>query len=308
MKICVLGAGGMGSVYGGRLSAAGQDVWLVDVYAEHVARMRQDGLTIEGAAGRIESRPNATTDWREVGSCDLTLVFVKSMQTGEAARVVADLLGPAGAVLTLQNGYGNAEALAEAVGPERVLAGVSYRSAELLGPGRVREDGIEAETILGPLGGGESALAHEAIEAFNRAGIRARYTSNPRGEMWGKLVVNCAGNAIGAILNLDIGRVARNSAAMELVDLVIDEVVRLAHARGVELPYPDAHQKVRDGWMPLLDAKASTHQDVLRGRPTEIDALNGAIVRESEREGLPTPYNRAVTLLIKALEEKRRST
>jgi 2-dehydropantoate 2-reductase len=186
-----------------------------------------------------------------------------------------------------------------------VLAGVSYRSAELLGPGRAREDGVQAETILGPLAGGQSDLAERVVEAFNAAGIRARATPDPRPEMWGKLLVNCGGNAVGAILDLDIGRVARNSAAMELVDAIVDEVVRLAQARGVELPYPDPHQKVRDGWVSLLGARSSTHQDILRGRPTEIDALNGAIVRESEREGLDAPYNCAVTLLIKALEQKK---
>ena len=306
MKICVVGAGGMGSVYGGRLAAAGQDVCLVDVYAEHVERISSAGLVVEGGAGTIRSRPRATTELREAGPADLTLVFVKSMQTAEVARGLAETLGAEGMVLTLQNGYGNVETLAEALGPERILAGVSYRSAELLGPGWVREDGIEAETILGPLSGGETPFVRDVVAAFNAAGIRTRSTENPRGEMWGKLVVNCAGNAIGAILDLDIGSVVRNAAAMQLVDLVIDEVVRLAGDRGITLPYPDAHEKVRSGWMPLIGAKASTHQDIHRGRPTEIDALNGAIVRESEREGLEAPYNRAVTLLIKALEEKRR--
>jgi 2-dehydropantoate 2-reductase len=307
MRICVIGAGGMGSTYGGRLAAAGQDVSLVDVLADHVRRVADKGLIIEGPAGIIESRPAATTDPREVGRCDLVVVFVKSMHTAEAARAMSPLLTDRTAVLTLQNGYGNAEILADTVGSERVLAGVSYRSAELLAPGRAREDGVEKETILGCLAGGESDVGRSVVEIFNRAGLLTRFTDNPVNEMWGKLLVNCGGNAICAIANLDIGQLARNRPAMELVDLTIGEVVRLAQARGVELPYSDPHAKVRENWINLEGARASTHQDILRGRPTEIDALNGAIVRESEHDGLDAPYNRAVTLLIKALEAKQKT-
>ncbi len=308
MKIGIVGAGGMGSVYGGRLAATDQEVWLVDIWADHVNRVREAGLTVEGAAGSIHSRPHATINSAEVGPCDLVLVFVKSMYTAEVAPLLPPLLGAAGAVLTLQNGYGNAETLAEAVGVERVLAGVSYRSAELVEAGRAIEDGIHAETVLGPFGGGESALAEQVVAAFNLAGLKARTTPTPRNAMWGKLLVNCAGNAIGAITDLPILGVANNDPAMQLVDLVIAEVQRLALARGIELPYPDPSAHVRNNWSRIgPSARSSTAQDVLKGRPTEIDALNGAIVRESEREGLDAPYNRAITLLIKALEAKNRA-
>lgn len=304
MKIAVVGAGGMGSTYGGRLCAAGQEVWLADVFAEHVERINREGLLIEGPERSFTVRPRAVTDARAIGPCDLVIVFVKSMQTAEVAPLLPALLRPSAMVLTLQNGYGNAEILAAVVGEERVLAGVSYRSAELLGPGRVRENGLHHETVIGPLAGGECALGREVVELFNRAGLVARYSADVRSEIWGKLLVNVAGNALCAILDLSIGQLARNGPALELVDLVIGEVVRLVEARGIRLPYPDPYQKVRTNWQGLEAAFASTHQDIRRGRPTEIDALNGAIVRESEREGLDAPYNRALTLLIRALEQK----
>ena len=307
MKIAVVGAGGMGSTYGGRLAAAGQEVWLVDVWDEHVRRVRTAGLVVEGSPAAIHSHPHATTKTAEVGPCDLVMVFVKSMYTADAARSLSPLLGPSTAVLTLQNGYGNADLLAEAVGVERMLAGVSYRSAELLEPGRALENGIQALTILGPLAGGESEIARQTVEVFNQAGLVARSTADPVSEMWGKLLVNCAGNAVGAITDQDIAEVVRNGDTMALVDLIIDEVVRLAQARDISLPYPDPGAHVRKGWLGLpRGARASTHQDVLKGRPTEIDALNGAIVRELRKVGLDAPYNRAVTLLVKSLEQRNR--
>jgi 2-dehydropantoate 2-reductase len=303
MKIAIVGAGGMGSTYGGRLAAAGNEVWLVDVWADHVNRVREAGLIVDGPAGRIESRPRATTRLAEIGQVDLAMVFVKSQQTAAVAREVGALLGPRSQVLTLQNGYGNAETLQAAVGPERLLAGVSYRSAELRGPGYATEEGVHAETILGPFGGGDPSFAEKVVAAFNAAGLVARLTDQPRNEMWGKLLVNCAGNAVGAITDQSILRVVQNEPAMALVNSIIDEVVRLATRRGITLPYPDPYAHVRNGWSKLgPDARASTHQDVQKGRPTEIDALNGAIVRESEKEGFEAPYNRAITLLIKALE------
>lgn len=305
MKIGVVGAGGMGSTYGGRLAAAGEEVWLADVFVEHVERVNREGLLVEGPEQRFVARPRAVCDARAMGPCDLVIVFVKSMHTAEVAPLLPELLRPGGMVLTLQNGYGNAEIIAEAVGVERVLAGVSYRSAELLGPGHVRENGLDRETVLGPLTGGECALGHAVVDSFNRAGLVARYSADVRSEIWGKLLVNVAGNAMCAVLDLSIGQLARNGPALELVDLLIGEVVRLIEVRGIRLPYPDPYEKVRKNWEGLEAAFASTHQDIRRGRPTEIDALNGAIVRESEREGLDAPYNRALTLLVHALEQKQ---
>jgi 2-dehydropantoate 2-reductase len=205
-------------------------------------------------------------------------------------------------VLTLQNGLGNAETIAEALGPDRVLAGVTYRGGELRQPGVVAPTGPDKETIVGELDGPATERVAAVVATFNAAGIRALPADDVRREIWGKFVVNVAGNALSAITGLRLGQLLGVDPSRHLVERIVEEVVLVATALGVGLPYPDPMARLRENWGTLLTAKSSMLQDLEKGRRTEIDALNGFVVREGERLGIPVPYNAAATLLVRTLE------
>jgi 2-dehydropantoate 2-reductase len=304
MKLAVVGAGAMGSILGGSLAHAGHEVWLTDPWTDHVEAIRRHGLRLLGASEPVVARPHATSNVGEVGSCDLVLVMVKAYHTAAAAESLAPLIGPTTLVLTLQNGLGNVETLACHVGRERVLPGVTYRGGEVIGPGEVRQTGIDKLTIIGEPEGPAGDRIHALAAALQAAGIRTMVSDNIQGEIWGKLLVNVAGNALGAILGLPLGYLLEVDGSKQMVELVLQESSAVARAIGVNLPYDDPLERVRANWSTLQDAKSSLHQDIERGRRTEIEALNGAVAREGERLGVPVPYNRAVTLLVTALEAR----
>lgn len=302
MKIAIIGAGAMGSLFGGRLALAGEDVWLLDVWEEHVRIIGDKGLAITTAAGDLVARPNATTKPEDIGAADLVIVFVKSSASRAAAETAAALLGPDTAVLTLQNGYGNAEAIAGVVGAARVIAGTTAQGATLLGPGRIMHGG-SGDTHIGELGGGITDRLEKVAACLTRAGIRTVADDNVASLIWGKLVVNVGINALTAITGLTNGELADHEETRQVLAMAVEEAVRVADAAGVKLPYDNAVEKVLDVAVATAQNRSSMLQDLSGGRRTEIDAINGALVREGERVGVATPVNRVLTLLIKALEK-----
>ncbi len=302
MKIAIIGAGAMGSLFGGRLALAGEDVWLLDVWEEHVRTISDKGLTIATAAGDLVARPKATTKPEDIGTADLVIVFVKSSATRAAAETTAGLLGPDTAVLTLQNGYGNAEAIAEVVGAARVIAGTTAQGATLLGPGRIMHGG-SGDTHIGELGGGITDRLEKVAACLTRAGIQTVADDNVASLIWGKLVVNVGINALTAITGLKNGELADHEETRQVLAMAVEEAVRVADAAGVKLPYDNAVEKVLAVAVATAQNRSSMLQDLSGGRRTEIDAINGALVREGERVGVATPVNKVLTLLIKVLEK-----
>lgn len=305
MKIAIIGAGAMGSLFGGLLALSGQEVWLLDLWETHIRTIRENGLVIAGSQGEIVTRPHATVDPGEIGSADLIVIFVKSTATGAAAQTAKRLLGPHTAVLTLQNGYGNAEELAGQLGPDRIIAGTTAQGATLLAPGRIMHGG-NGETHIGELSGAASPRLRQIADAFTAAGIATHPEDSVAALIWGKLVINVGINALTGITGLKNGQLADYAETRELVCLAVAEAVTVAEAAGVRLPYADPVDKV------LAVAAATAHntssmlQDLQGGRITEIDAINGAILREGARLGIATPVNRTLTLLIKTLEQINR--
>ncbi len=302
MKIAIIGAGAMGSLFGGRLALAGEEVWLLDVWEEHVRTINDKGLTIAAAGGDIVARPKATTRTEDIGTAELVIVFVKSTATAKAAGTAAGLLGPDTAVLTLQNGYGNAEAIAAAVGAGRVIAGTTAQGATLLGPGRIMHGG-SGETHIGELGGGLTARLQKIATCLTRAGIPTIADDNVASLIWGKLIVNVGINALTGITGLKNGELADHEETRQVLALAVEEAVKVADAAGVKLPYGDPVEKVLAVAVATAQNRSSMLQDLSGGRMTEIEAINGALVREGERYGVATPVNRVLTLLIKALEK-----
>ncbi len=306
MKIVIIGAGAMGGLFAARLAAAGEDVSVVDVWAEHVETIRTQGLILETGEGEVRTKPAAVTRVEDLAACaaDLVIVFVKSGMTAAAARSAQTILGPVGRVLTLQNGLGNAEMIAEVFGADRVLAGTTAQGATLIGPGRIRHGG-RGDTHIGRLTGPVDDFCREAAMILSRAGIPAIAEDAVQSLIWGKLVINVGINALTALLRFTNGQLNDHAETRELVKLAVAEAVQVAAASDVRLPYDNAVEKVLAVAAATAANRSSMLQDILRGRATEIDAINGALVREGVRLGVPTPVNATLTLLIKALEKQQ---
>ena len=305
MKITIVGAGAMGSLFGGRLAQAGAEVLLYDVYREHVDAVRAQGLAIEDAAsGEVTvTRPRATTEASEAHGSDALIVFVKSTATEEAAATFRDIAGPRTLAVTLQNGLGNEAILRRHFGAERTAAGVTSQGATFLGPGRIRHAG-KGPTHLGMADG-----RNEKLEGFagllTKAGFETHLEADVSGLVWSKLVVNVGINALTALVGQPNGRLLDFEETRSLMAELVAEAVAVATARGVKLTYADPLQTVMDVARKTGANRSSMLQDFDRGRESEIDFINGAIVREAAELGVPVPVNAAVTRLIRAIERFR---
>jgi len=301
MRIAIVGAGAMGSLFGGRLSRVAQ-VMLLDPWAEHVAAIQQGGLSIVELDGQ-ESRFDvaATGDPQAVPEADLAIIFVKAHATRQASEWTRQFLAPDGLALTLQNGVGNAEVMAEVLGAERVVAGVTAHGATLLGPGRIRHAGQGPTHIATRPDIEEKLVAVAAV--LEQAGFEVHLSTDLESLVWGKLIINVGINGLTAILRVPNGRLVESPAASELMAQAVAEAVAVCQAKGISLPYDDPLGRVRQVARATGSNRSSMLQDVLRGFPTEIDVINGAIVREGERLGIATPVNRFILKVIQAIEE-----
>jgi 2-dehydropantoate 2-reductase len=303
MKTVILGAGAMGSVIGGALAQAGNDVILVDVAKEIVEAIEQRGLVIEDKAGQKATvRLKATNDPTQVGLADLIIVFVKCYHTETAVRQAAPMLGPNTIVLSLQNGWGNATLISKLTDPKRLLVGVSYHSAVLLAPGHVRHAG-QGPTYLGELDGAVSARVSAMTELFGSAGIEITPSANVLGEIWSKLALNVVTLPTSAAVRITADKLLRTSAMERLMRELLSEVVAVANAQKISLNFDERWNAIRNLLNNLAPkTKGSMLQDVEQRRQTEIDVINGAIVDAGARLGIATPYNQSMICLIKALE------
>lgn len=301
MKIAVVGAGAMGCLFGGKLSLVA-DVWLVDPWKEHVAALQKDGLEIVGRDGTVEKlHVRAVQDPLQVPDpVDLALIFVKSQQTEWAAKQAALILAGRGLVLTLQNGLGNFETIAHIVGPARTLQGVTAHGATMLGPGRIRHAGSGVTHLA--TRDEISDRVGEITGALVAAGFDTHVSDNLDTLLWGKLVINVGINALTAILLVPNGFLADNPAASNLVASAVGEAVAVARVKNITLPYPDPLAQVLSVAKATGSNRSSMLQDVLRGAPTEISVINGAIVREGAKVGVATAVNQALVDLVLATE------
>jgi len=301
MRIAIVGAGAMGCLFGGFLARAGEEVVLVDVVPEVVAALSERGVRLHEGSGVSDVPVAAAASPAEAGTADLVLVMVKAQHTRRVAAGLAPLLGPQTVVLTLQNGLGAAQVLAEHVAPRRILVGVTAQGATLLGPGEVRHGG-SGESVLGahcPSG----ADPDSAVQALSRAGLPARAVADPWPAVWRKLAINCGINPIAALTGVLNGQIPEIPEASALLADAVREAAAVARAAGAELGDPEALvRQVLDVARATGANRASMGQDVDARRSTEIDFINGAVAQEGERLRVPTPVNRTLTRLVKSLE------
>jgi 2-dehydropantoate 2-reductase len=304
MRIYMIGAGAMGGVYGGLLARAGYDVTLIDPREDHIGKIRSEGIALEGVRGKHVIKLPAQTDPAGLPCGDLAVIFTDSNSTRDAAKAARQLLKPDGFALTLQNGIGNVEALIDELGRERVIAGVSMNSAANPAAGRSAYTNV-GMTSIGELDGRDTARVKRVAQMLNEAEIPTEIIPDPVNWIWGKFVLNCGVNALTAITGLRSGEIYRTPEVSALQDRVIDEIMAVVERKNLKLPEKNPRKKIKDHCR-IRYNKPSMMQHIEQGRRTEIDALNGALVREAKALGIATPYNEAVVAMVKGLEKSRR--
>jgi 2-dehydropantoate 2-reductase len=302
MKIAVIGAGAMGSLFGALLAEKGHAVHLVDIWKEHVHAVNANGLSIEGQKGVRTVALKAFSDPKDIADIDLALIFVKAAQTKAAAKSARDIIGQNGSVLTLQNGMGNADAITNVVAEDRVLAGTTAHGATLLDPGHIRHAGV-GPTVLGawsPSPDGDRNAAAVAA-AFNAAGIETSVAPDVRQVVWEKLLVNVGINAITALTGIKNGELIDLPITRRLSRAAVEEAMQVAEARGV-IVREDAPEHVLQVARATAANRSSMGQDVDNQRITEIAAINGAVVAEAAKVGIQVPVNQTLFALVETLQ------
>lgn len=278
----------MGSFFAAQL-APHANITVLGTWRDAVQAINTGGILLENSGGRMHAAVRATTNPHDVHEMDLALIAVKAHQTDRAARWAEQILKRNGIALTLQNGLGNYEALVQRVGKNRAAMGVTMQGATLLGAAHVRHAGHGATTLAATPE--TRAAVVEICELFNRAGMETHRAHDIAGLMWGKLVVNSAINALSAIYRVPNGWLVENPETRALMSAAAQETANVANALGITLPYHDPAARAIQVATATASNKSSTLQDVLRGAPTELDRINGAVVREGKRLGVPTPVN-----------------
>ncbi|MDE1166142.1 MAG: ketopantoate reductase family protein [Pseudomonas sp.] len=303
MKICILGAGALGCAIGATLSEAGHDTWLLNRNATHVEAINRDGLKVHDERGERAVKVKASTTADEVGAVDLVVVLVKSFHTAQAMAGAMALVGPQTLVLSLQNGLGHEDILADAVGRSRVLAGKTYVGGVLLEPGSIRAGVAGKHTYIGELDGMLSPRVQEIADAFNGAGLATTVSDNILGTMWDKLLINVATGALTGITMLTYGQLYSEPLLKATALAAVAEAIAVATAAGVQLSLtnPGAAWNMASEGLPA-SFKTSMLQSLEKGSITEIDFINGSVVRWGQRHGVPTPVNATLVACMKGIE------
>ena len=298
MRICIVGAGALGSLFGGLLARAGASVWLYNPSnVAHVHAIQRDGLRIERDAELITVAVPATTTTEALADADLVGIFVKAHQTAQAMEQIAPKLNRRSWVFSVQNGVGMEAEILKFVPSERFLRGVTAHGATLVGPGRVRWAGV-GPTKLGRWSGPPVSEIEELLALLGKAGIEAEYSDEIERLLWEKIIINCAINPLTALFDQPNGVIVHDAELREIAGAIACEALRVARAHGVTLTEEEAVARVETVAQKTAQNISSMLQDVRRGRPTEIHYINGAVVREGRRLRIPTPLNLLLTRLI----------
>lgn len=295
MKVAVMGAGAVGCYYGGMLARAGHDVVLI-ARPQHVEAIRGRGLFMDTTTFQEHVSVRASTEASAVQGAELILCCVKSTDTQGAAAAMAEHLAPDALVLSLQNGVDNAERLQAAL-PQKVAPAVVYVATEMAGPGHVKHHG-RGELVVGP-----DTFSDDQARQFAAAGIPIQVSDNVAGALWSKLILNCAYNALSAIAQTPYGQLWQAEGVQAVMRDVVAECLAVAQAEGIMIPGNtwDAIVRIAET---MPGQYSSTAQDLARHKPSEIDHLNGYIVRKGAAKGVPTPANRVLHTLVKLMESR----
>ncbi len=301
MRVCIVGCGAVGSLFAANLAGLDDvEVWAYDLAQAHVDAINERGLRLSGA-GELVGRLRATSDAAELPPCDFGIVATKAMHTDSALAATAHAFR-GGAVCTVQNGVGNEDVIAGHA--ERVIRGTTFPAGRLVEPGHVQWD-VKGDTTIGPFEPKPAPMAEieRLAEACTRAGMPTTALPDARGAQWRKVIFNASTNPVGALTGLTHGRVCENGALRRLVTGLVDEGKAVAAAQGIVLD-ADPEELIDYAARPdvAYGHRASMLQDVEARRETEIDYLNGGIVRFGREQGVPTPLNETILALVKGVE------
>lgn len=300
MKIVIVGPGAMGCLLAGLLAKTQNEVWLLDKNENRANNIRKNGIKIEGKT-ELTIKINATIDLSEIKNADLVIIAVKSYDTIPAVSNLNPIINEATCILTLQNGIGNVENIKSAINSSNILGGVTSHGATLLGEGMIRHAGT-GDTYIGRLDGKITGRMQEISDIFNKSGIETKISDNIQGLLWSKLVINVGINALTAITRLNNGRLIEFEGTYDVMEKAVSEAVSVAQKKGIGLIYENPFERVKEVCRLTSANISSMLQDVLKKRKTEIDYINGAIVREARTFNIPVPVNEALTGLVKTIE------
>lgn len=302
MKIVIVGPGALGCLVAASFKArTKEEIWLFDYSAERAKKIAGDGIKVEGIGGPLNVKVNVTSDPKDIGVADLIIFCVKSYSTEDASRLIKDMVGEDTSVLTLQNGIGNVQILNDHFGADKVVAGITNHGATLLGTSHVRHAG-RGDTIIGKSGGKLSGALRNIANLLSKAGFETKVSKDIDSVIWSKLVINVGINAVTAITRLNNGRLVEHEWAKVLLRGAVGEAVKVVRRKRIKIAYDDPIQKVESVCRATATNVSSMLQDILNRKRTEIDFINGAIVRQGKASGIPTPVNETLSSLVNLIE------
>jgi 2-dehydropantoate 2-reductase len=293
MRVAVMGSGGVGGYYGGKLAAGGENVTFI-ARAAHLAAIQRDGLQVKSAGGDFHIRPKATDDPTTVGLVDLVLFCVKGYDTEPAAEQTRPLVGAETVVLCIQNGVDNEAKLARILGEPRVLGGVVHILSTISAPGVIHQTAGPRTLKCGEMGGGLSSRVARIVEAFVRAGVTAEASPNILVDLWEKFVFICAHGGVTALGRMGIGDILAYPETARFYRGVMEEIATVGRAKNVPLPADTVDRAIAFARKLQPEMRSSLAHDLERGNRLEVDALMGAVVRCGAEVGVPTPLNSAI--------------
>lgn len=301
MKIVIIGPGAMGCLFAAHLAKSKEEVWLLDKRPERIKKIKEEGLRLEGVSGNWQAKIKITQDPKEIGVCDLIIITVKSYDTKEAIKSVKPLIGENTFVLTLQNGLGNVEIISEIVGQDKTLGGITSHGATLLSVTNIRHAG-KGDTVIGRIDGKIPVQLRSIRELLNSVGFETRISKDIKAILWSKLIINVGINALTAITHLNNGKLIEFEATRKILEEAVSEAIRVAKKQRIKLIYDDPLSKVEAVCQATSNNISSMLQDVLNKKRTEIDFINGVIVRQAQALGISVPVNSTLTNLVKTIE------
>jgi 2-dehydropantoate 2-reductase len=304
MKIAIFGVGAMGSVYAGLMAEAGHEIWAVDIWQDHVDAINQSGLRVEGASGdRVVQGIKATTNAQDVSDCDLYVLATKASGVGPAAKMIAPLMGPESMVITIQNGLGAGERIAQYMTTDRVLLGVADGfGASMKGPGHVHHNAMNLIRV-GEMNGGMTERLERITRVWQEAGFNAKAFEDIDQLIWGKYICNVAFSGPCTVFDYTLGELIADPAAWAIAQGCAREVQALGQEKNIEFSFDDPIEYITAFGHKMPDARPSMLLDHHAKRPSEIDAINGMAVELGRELGIPTPYNEVLSAVIRQREQ-----
>jgi len=303
--LVIVGPGAVGCLFASFFASSGKEVWILDKDAERAEHLNENGITVEKSGVDKTFPVKATADASQIGEADAVFICVKAPDTRAAAEAARPAVGDDTVVATLQNGLGNVERIAGAVGKEHVIGGTTAQGATLLGVGRVRHAG-EGETVIGEIDGNITPRLERLRDLMRECGVRTDLTENLEGLLWSKLVINVGINALTALVRMRNGKLVEHEGARKVMKAAVEEALAVVDKMGIKLLFDNPVAKVEDVCRATAANISSMLQDVLRARRTEVDYINGAVAARAAELGIPAPVNETLANLVKTIEASYR--